>query len=100
MQEGQPALIHQLQRVLEHRIGFGWKACDDVGPEHRQVVAGIREINAVENLQTGAQPCGFEVKLAQALALTQLIADEECLPIKAAADRLELRINPKRLQIR
>ena len=33
MQEGQPAGGHQVDRVLEHRLGLGRKARDDVGAE-------------------------------------------------------------------
>jgi hypothetical protein len=33
MQPGEPALLHQPQRVLEHRLRLGREARDDVGAE-------------------------------------------------------------------
>ena len=33
MQEGQAAILNQLQRIVEHLLGFGRKAGDDVGAE-------------------------------------------------------------------
>jgi len=51
----------------------------------------------VQDLQSSPQACRFEVELAQALALAQLIADEQRFAIEAAADRLQLRIHRQRL---
>ena len=39
---GQPGLLDQPQGVLEHRVGFGGKAGDEVGAEHHARAAGAR----------------------------------------------------------
>ena len=52
----------------------------------------------MQDLETSPQACRLEVELAQALALAQLIANEQRFTIEAAADRLQLRIHGQRLQ--
>ena len=61
-----------------------------VGTEHRQIKARVRKEHAVQDLQAGSQTGGFEVQLAQTPCRCQLVADEQGLPIKAAADLFEI----------
>ena len=53
----------------------------------------------MQDLQACAKARRFQVELAQATALAQLIADEQCFAIEAAADRLELGIHLERVQL-
>ena len=50
MQVRKPAVIDQVERVFEHRFGFGRKAGDDIGAEHNvrpQPAQGVAEADCV-----------------------------------------------------
>jgi hypothetical protein len=47
----------------------------DVGPEDRQVVVGIGEPDAVEDLQSVAESRDLQMKLAKSDAAKKLVAD-------------------------
>ena len=70
----------------------------NVGTEDGQIMTGVGEHHAVQDLQAGAESGGFQVQLAQAACLVQLVANEQILPIKAAADRLQGRVDGQRLK--
>lgn len=87
-------------REIDDRGGHHAPTGNDVGPEDRQVIPGIGEEDAVQDLQAGTEAGGLEVELAQATAAAQLIADEEILTIEAAADRLQVRIHRQGCELR
>ena len=74
-------------------------ARDDVCAKDGQVVAGIGEVDTMENLEPRPEASRFQVELSQSPAAVQLVADEQLFPIQAAADGLQGGIKSQGLQI-
>ena len=60
---------------IDDRGGDACRAGHDVGPEDRQVVVGIGEPDAVEDLQAVAESRNLQMKFAKADAAKKLVAD-------------------------
>ena len=70
------------RREIDNCSGDPCGTGHDVGTEDRQIEAGVREPDAVENLQTPTEPRQFQVDLAYTAATQQLVANEQVIPFQ------------------